>query len=115
MSDNTKTKAEDREDRDTLTEMLRAGARKLIAQALDAEVAELLGGYADHRDEQDRAIVVRSGHHPEREIQTGIGPAQSRSRRYVVDRGSQSLSVPPSFHLSCARRGVWRAHSPGCI
>lgn len=66
MSESSKTEAGDRADRDTFTEVLRAGARKLIAQALEAEVAELLAAYAEQRDEQGRALVVRSGHHPER-------------------------------------------------
>ena len=56
-----------------MTEVMRAGARKLIAQPLEAEVAELLAAYADHRDDQGRTLVVRSGHHPEREIQRGSG------------------------------------------
>ena len=41
MSERTQTEGGDREGRDTLTDVLRAGARKLIAQALEAEVAEL--------------------------------------------------------------------------
>ena len=57
-----------------MTAVLRAGARKLIAQSLKAEVAELLAAYAEQQDEQGRARVVLNGHHPEREIQTGIGP-----------------------------------------
>ena len=60
MSKRTKTEQEDRGTRDALTEVMRAGARKLIAQALDAEVAELLAAYADQRDDQGRAVVVRN-------------------------------------------------------
>ena len=74
MRKRSKTEAGDRADRDVFTAVLRTGARKLIAQALKAEMAELLTAYAEKRDEQGRALVVRSGHHPEREIQTGIGP-----------------------------------------
>lgn len=99
MSESIKSEARDREERDTLTEVLRAGARKLIAQALEVEVAELLGAYAVHRDDEGRAIVVRSGHHPEREIQTGIGPVtvqvpKVRSRQGVPVTFRSAL-VPP--------------------
>ena len=45
MSESTQSAQEDRGARDTLTEVMRAGARKLIAQALEAEVADLLPGY----------------------------------------------------------------------
>lgn len=50
MAEGSTTEQEGREMRDALTEVMRAGARKLIAQALDAEVAELLATYADQRD-----------------------------------------------------------------
>ncbi len=57
MSQRIKTQAGDREDRDTFTEVLRTGARKLIAQALEAEMVELLATYAEQRDEQGRVLV----------------------------------------------------------
>ena len=88
MSKRSKIEQEDRGSRDTLTEVLRAGARKLIAQALEAEVTELLAAYANQQDEQGRAVVVRNGHHPEREIQTGIGPVT------VMEPS------PPAFHMT---------------
>ncbi len=58
---------------DPLTELLRTGARKLIADAVEAELQILLSEYADFKDEQGRQLVVRNGHLPERAIQTGIG------------------------------------------
>ena len=72
---------------DELTELLRNGARTLIAQALEAEVAQLLERFQDHRDEMGRARVVRNGHLPERNIQTGIGPVPVK-RAKVRDRGA---------------------------
>lgn len=99
MRKSTKTEQEDRGPSDALTAVIRAGARQLIAHALEAEVAELLATYADQRDDQDRAMVVRNGHHPEREIQPGIGPVtvqvpqvRSRRREPVTFR---SALVPP--------------------
>ena len=57
---------------DTLGELLKEGARQLLAQAIEAEVAELLIQYADQTVNGKRA-VVRNGYLPERSIQTGLG------------------------------------------
>jgi len=84
---------------DPLTELVRNGARKLIEQALEAELAELLSQHAGRRDPQGRAAVVRNGYLPEREVLTGVGPVsvkvpkvRSRSGESVVFR----LSTPGS-------------------
>ena len=58
---------------DPLTEMLRAGARRLLAQAIEAEAEAFLAGMVDRRLADGRARFVRHGHGPERTIQTGIG------------------------------------------
>jgi len=58
---------------DPLTEILRAGARRLIAQAVEAEFATFLGSNADLVLADGRQRVVRHGHDPVRAIQTGIG------------------------------------------
>ena len=70
---------------DPLTEVLRTGARALLAQAVEAEVATLLGRHADELTEDGRQRLVRHGHLPEREIMTGIGPVAVRCPR-VRDR-----------------------------
>jgi putative transposase len=70
---------------DPLTEVLRNGARALLAQAIDAEVAAFLGSHADKRAEDGRQRLVRHGHLPERDIVTGIGPVAVRAPR-VRDR-----------------------------
>ena len=57
---------------DPLTEVLRNGARALLAQAVEAEVASLLERYADEITDDGRRRLVRHGHLPEREIVTGI-------------------------------------------
>ena len=59
---------------DPLTEVLRNGARALLAQAVEAEVAALLSVHADKLTETGQQRLVRHGHLPEREIMTGIGP-----------------------------------------
>ena len=60
--------------RDELTDLIRDGARKLIGEALEAEVSELLSSLGERRDRFGRAAVVRNGYQPARDIQTGIGP-----------------------------------------
>ncbi len=71
---------------DQLTEVLRNGARALLAQAVEAEVAGFLDRHAECKAEDGRARVVRHGHLPEREVMTGIGPVPVRQPR-VRDRG----------------------------
>ena len=73
---------------DPLTEVLRNGARALLAQAVEAEVAALLANHVDKLTEDGRQRLVRHGHLPEREIMTGIGPVAVRCPR-VRDRGER--------------------------
>ena len=84
---------------DPLTELLRAGARQLLQQAVEAELAQLLAHHAEERDAQGRAAVVRNGYLPEREVLSGVGPVavkvpkvRSRTGEAVVFRSSL---VPP--------------------
>lgn len=87
------------EVRDALTEVLREGARTLLAQAIEAEVAEFLVGHADERDVAGRARMVRNGHLPTRTIQTGIGAVDVKAPR-VRDRAGQlhfSSSILPPY------------------
>ncbi|HSA82821.1 MAG TPA: IS256 family transposase [Geminicoccaceae bacterium] len=75
---------------DPLTEVLRHGARTLLAQAIEAEVAGFLASHAELVDAAGRRRLVRNGFLPERTIQTGIGEVPVRQPR-VRDR-----SVGPS-------------------
>ena len=72
---------------DPLTEVLRNGARALLAQAVEAEVATLLSCHADKLTDDGRQRLVRHGHLPERAIMTGIGPVAVRCPR-VRDRAA---------------------------
>ena len=74
---------------DPLTEVLRNGARALLAQAVEAEVAEFLGKHADLKTGDGRQRVVRHGHLPERDVMTGIGPVAVSQPR-VRDRGASA-------------------------
>jgi transposase-like protein len=70
---------------DPLTEVLRRGARTLLAQAVEAEVAGFLAEHTVKRTDDGRQRLVRHGHLPERPIMTGIGPVVVRAPR-VRDR-----------------------------
>jgi transposase-like protein len=72
---------------DPLTEVLRTGARALLAQAIEAEVAEFLAKHVDLKTATGLNRMVRHGHLPEREVMTGIGPVGVRQPR-VRDRGA---------------------------
>ena len=72
---------------DPLTEVLRNGARELLAQAVEAEVAAFLSQHCDLKTEAGQQRVVRHGHLPEREVMTGIGPVAVRQPR-VRDKGA---------------------------
>jgi len=84
---------------DPITDVLRTGARKLLAEALEAEIGGFLSQYKDLRDNQDRQRVVRNGYLPEREIQTGIGPVAVKIPR-ARDRQSDHESGPIRFSSS---------------
>src|SRR6478736_6008445 len=70
---------------DVLTEILRDGARRLLAEAVEAEVAAWIDAHAHLKDSAGRRQVVRNGHLPERTIQTGIGDLDVKQPR-VHDR-----------------------------
>ena len=74
---------------DQLTEILRNGARALLAKAVEAEVADFLGKHANLKTEDGHQRVVRHGHLPEREVMTGIGPVTVHQPR-VRERGPAS-------------------------
>jgi uncharacterized caspase-like protein len=80
---------------DPLTEVLRNGARALLAQAVEAEVATFLGDHDAKLTVDGNQRLVRHGHLPERE-------------RFAARRSSASPRVSPSVIAS--RR---RDHSAG--
>ena len=94
---------------DQLTEILRNGARALLAQAVEAEVAGFLDNHADLKTADGHQRVVRHGHLPEREVMTGIGPVVVRQPR-IRDREANATdptasgSLRRSCHPTCAAR-----------
>ena len=108
---------------DPITEVLRTGAKKLLAEALEAEIESFLSQYRELRDDQGRKRLVRNGYLPERNIQTGIGPvavkvprARDRHGRRSHERHRlrQALSsrrrVPARLRASTRRT---RTYGPG--
>ena len=77
---------------DPLTEVLRSGARRLIEQAVEAELATLLAAHAGEQTEDGRARLVRHGHLPEREVMTGVGPVPVKVPR-VRDRAAGAEKI----------------------
>ena len=91
---------------DQLTDVLRNGARALLTQAVETEVADFLGRHADLKSAAGHQRIVRHGHLPEREIMTGIGPVAVRQPR-VRDReavGGERIRFSPTILPPYARR-----------
>jgi putative transposase len=74
---------------DPLTNILRTGARQLLAQAVEIEAETFLAAMKDLKLADGRDRVVRHGHGPTRTIQTGIGPVDV-NRVKLRDRGAAS-------------------------
>ena len=64
-----------------LDEIVRDGARQMLAAALQAEVAAYVAAHADQVDEQGHRLVVRNGYHAEREVTTAAGAVAVRQPR----------------------------------
>ena len=84
---------------DSLTELLRQGARGLIEKAVEAELQGLLDQYENVTDLGGRQAVVRNGYLPERDLLTGLGPVPVRIPK-VRDRSGSGIKfnsalVPP--------------------
>jgi putative transposase len=98
--------------RDVLTDVLRVGARRRLAEAIEAEVAAWIDDHAHLRDEQGHRQVVRNGPLPERTIPTGIGPVEVpqprvRDRRPADQRETFASAIrPPSLKKTTSLEGL---------
>lgn len=72
---------------DPLTDLLRKGARELLQAAIEAERDAFLAEFSERRTADGRAAVVGSGYHPERAVQTGIGPVTIKPRDHQSAKG----------------------------
>ena len=80
-------------EQDLLSTMLRDGAQRLVAEAVQAEFEEFLARFAETRIEGGRAAVVRNGFQPERDVLTGLGPVVVR-----VPKARSRSETPAMFH-----------------
>ena len=84
---------------DVVTELVRTGARRILAQALQLEVEEFLAQYDGQYAGNGLRAVVRSGSQPVRDIQTGIGPVSVRIPKVRSNTGEpvsfRSALIPP--------------------
>jgi transposase-like protein len=91
-----------------LDEIARAGARRMLAEALEAEVQDYLQAARGQRDEQGHALVVRNGHANEREVLCGAGSVSLKAPRVndkrVDEDGNRhrfkSVILPPYMRRS---------------
>lgn len=95
---------------DPLTWVLRDGARRLLAQAVEAEADAFLAAMRQDRLADGRARFVRHGHGPERAIQTGIGPVPVK-RAKVRDRGDDATGERVTFTSAILPKWARRTRS----
>ena len=95
---------------DPLTAVLRSGARRLLAQAIEAEAEAFLALMADRQLDDGRARFVRHGHGPARTIQTGIGPVEVQ-RVKVRDRNPAGTGERVRFTSAILPRWCRRSRS----
>ena len=106
MREDRRERGRSPEFRDELSELVRAGAQEMIRAAVEAELKSFLESYEAERDAGGRRTVVRNGHHPEREVLTGVGAVRVRvpktRDRSGAGRCFRSELLPP--YLRKARR-----------
>jgi len=83
--------------KDVLTEVLREGAQRMLAQAIEAEVAAYIEEHRDERDDAGRRLVVRNGRLPKRKIESGVGEIEVHQPR-VNDRRTDDDGERTRFH-----------------
>jgi transposase-like protein len=87
-----------------IDEIVRDGARRMLAEALQAEVDAYIAAFTGERDENGRRLVVRNGSHQPREVLTSAGAVEVvaprvNDRRIDPDTGQRarfaSAILPP--------------------
>ena len=80
-----------------LDEIVRDGARQMLAAALRAEVAAYVEAHAEELDEYGHRLVVRNGHHGEREVTTAAGAVPVRAPRVNDKRTDEATGERQRF------------------
>jgi putative transposase len=88
---------EDDETAVTLGDLAREGARRVIATALEAEVADYVERFADERDDDGKRLVVRNGRARERKLTVGSGTVPIRAPRVNDKRVDEQTAERQRF------------------
>src|SRR6202521_2062418 len=75
-----------------LDDLIQQGARQIVQQAIEAELAALLERYDNVKTLDGRRTVIRNGYLPEREVVTAIGPCNVKVAHFR-DRSRLGLQV----------------------
>lgn len=67
-----------------LDELVRQGARRMLAAALEAEVEAYLAVHREEVDQAGRRLVVRNGHARPRQVTTVVGAVEVRVPRWTT-------------------------------
>ena len=93
-----------------LDEIVRDGARQMLAAALQAEVAAFVEAHRGEVDDQGRRLVVRNGYHQPREVTTAAGVVEVRQPRVNDKRVDEATGERRRF--SSAILPAWSRKSP---
>jgi len=93
-----------------LDQLVREGARQMLAAALQAEVAAYVEAHADQVDAEGHRLVVRNGSHVERLVTTAAGAVRVRAPR-VNDKRIDEVSGE-RCRFSSAILPAWARKSP---
>jgi putative transposase len=93
-----------------LDEIVREAAREMLAVALQAEVSAYIDAHAEEVDENGHRLVLRNGHHNEREVITAAGPVPVRAPRVNDKRTDPATGERKRF--ASAILPAWARKSP---
>ena len=93
-----------------IDEIVREGARRMLAAALEAEVNAYIAELADQRDESGRRLVVRNGFHQPRKVTTAAGVIEVKAPRVNDKRVDEATGERKRF--SSAILPPWCRKSP---
>jgi transposase-like protein len=93
-----------------IDQIVREGARKMLAAALQAEVDAYIAAFADERDENGRRLVVRNGYHEPRDLLTGVGAIEVKAPRVNDKRIEEETGERKRF--SSAILPAWARKTP---
>ncbi|MEG3632114.1 IS256 family transposase [Streptomyces poriticola] len=93
-----------------IDEIVREGARRMLAAALEAEVNTYIAELADQRDDAGRRLVVRNGYHQPRKVTTAAGVVEVKAPRVNDKRVDEATGERKRF--SSAILPPWCRKSP---